>query len=89
MVRADLKDVGVTPEQAVDQIFGTDSTAPGAPQDAWADKIAATPAIAGDSDLTHAIVKGTDPGDAVREKPPGLEPVPADPLCPAPASAPP
>ena len=73
--------VGLTQEQAMDQIFGTDSTAPGAAPGAWLDKLSATPALASDADLTHALVKGTDPADALQSKPPDLEPVPPDPLC--------
>ena len=81
-VQADLALVGLTREQAMDQIFGTDSTAPGATPGAWLGKLSATPALAADADLTHALVKGTDPADALQPKPPDLEPVPPDPLCP-------
>jgi hypothetical protein len=81
-VQAKLAVAGLTPDQAIDQIFGTDSTAPGAPQGVWAGKIAATPAVAGDAGLTHALVKGTDPADAVQEQSPAQEDKPADPLCP-------
>ena len=81
-VQADLALVGLTPEQAMDQIFGTDSTAPGATPGAWLGELSATPALAADADLTHALIKGTDPADALQPSPPDLEPVPPDPLCP-------
>jgi hypothetical protein len=86
-VQADLSVRGLTPEQAIDQIFGTDSTAPGAEPGAWLDELldakddGGNAIFADDADLMHAVVTGTDPDTAEVPAPPPLEPVPDDPLC--------
>ena len=86
-VQADLAVRGLTPEQAIDQIFGTDSTAPGAEQGAWltellgAQDAAGNPIFDSDADLMHAVVAGTDPDTAEVPEPPPLDSVPPDPLC--------
>ena len=78
----------LTPAQAIDQIFGTDSTVlEAAEQGAWlAELLDAKDAdgdaiFAEDADLMHAVVTGTDPDAAVEPAPPELDSVPDDPLC--------
>ncbi len=87
-VQAKLAAVALTPKQAIDQIFGTDSKTPGAEPGAWLDELvnakdaANNPVFSSDADLMHALVTGTDPATATPPEPPELESVPPDPLCP-------
>ena len=94
-VQLDLAAVNLTPEEAIDQIFGTDSTAPGVAPGAWLGKLldavdgAGTPIFAADADLMEALVTGSDPDTAEPTEPPDLESVPPDPLCPIQTETPP
>jgi hypothetical protein len=81
---------GLTPTQALDQVFGTDSTAlaPADQGDSWlaalddAKDDAGTPIFAGDPNFVNALILSTDPDDALPPAPPPLETKPDDPLCP-------
>ena len=86
-VNARLSAVGLTPKQAIDQIFGHDSTTPSAEEGVWLDQLlnakdaSNNPIFSGDADPMHAMVTGTDPDTAVPPEPQPLESVPDDPLC--------
>ncbi len=89
-VNADLSGLvpPLTPAQAIDQIFGTDSTTPGVDPGAWLTELldaqddAGNSVFAEDADLMHAVVTGTDPDTAVEPAPQALDSLPDDPLCP-------
>jgi hypothetical protein len=75
-----------TPDEVIDQIFGTDSTIL-ADQGVWLDAFAAAKDAGGNSifntdpAMLTAAVASTDPDDAVQPEAPELEEVPPDPLC--------
>jgi hypothetical protein len=70
-----------TPEEAFDQIFGTDSSAL-ASKGVWITEMSLNADFTADPLLAHAAAESTDPADAVASTPPDLESAPPDPLCP-------
>jgi hypothetical protein len=71
-----------TPDEAFDQIFGTDSAFLPMPiKGVWLKEMALNADFNDDYALAEAAVRSTDPDDAVPPEPPALEPVPDDPLC--------
>ncbi len=81
-----LSATGLSGREAVDQIFGTDSTVL-TDKGVWVDSLAAAvdaggdPIFNEDPSMFHAAVVSTDPDAAVEPEPPALEPAPDDPLC--------
>jgi hypothetical protein len=80
-------------EAELDVQFGTDTRLfpSGAPErGTWRKELTnatdadGTPIFRNDADLTEALVRATDPRDAVKPAPPALEEKPPDPLCPKP-----
>lgn len=82
---ADAGGPDLTPGEAFDQVFGTDSTGL-ADKGEWIDELAAGRdpdgvLIGTQPDFMEALVSATDPSTAADPAPPELEPVPPDPLC--------
>lgn len=83
---ADFSATGLTPREAFDQIFGTDSTVlpdKGVWLDAFAgaEDAGGNPVFNTDPAMLAAAVTSTDPDDAVQPEAPELDDVPPDPLC--------
>jgi hypothetical protein len=80
---------GITPTQALDQIFGTDSTAldPDDQGKSWIVALDAAvdddgaPIFAADPNFVNALIVSTDSDAALPPAPPPLETKPDDPLC--------
>ena len=81
---------GLTPIQAFDQQFGTESRKLTDPGDGWAANLekaedsAHAPIFASDPNFVNALLAGTDPSTALPPAPPAQETSPPDPLCPGP-----
>jgi hypothetical protein len=69
-----------TPDEAFDQIFGTDSSELPT-KGVWLSEMSLNDDFNDDPRLAHAAATSTDPDEALQPEPPDLEPVPDDPLC--------
>ncbi len=69
-----------TPEEAFDQIFGTDSSVLNE-KGVWIDQMAQSTDFTDDPLIAAAAAVSSDPDDAVMPTAPKTEPVPDDPLC--------